>query len=169
MEFKQGDVVAYGAHGACTVAFVGDVDMDRKKRAYYILEPCDNTQTKYYVPKDNALAVAKIQKLLSRSQLEGLLTAVVCMEDHWIADETERKAYYKKLLSSGNWEEILCMIRTVRHHKKEQLSGKKKFHICDENFLKAAEQLISSQVSQILNIPREEVGKYIQSRLADES
>lgn len=167
MDFKQGDVVTYGTHGACTITFIGDVEINREMREYYVLEPCNNTPSKYYVPKNNASAVTKIKKLLSPSQLEELLTAVVGKDDNWIENEPLRKEHYKELLSSGDCEDIICMIRTLHHHRKKQLSLGKKVHICDENFIKTAEQLISSEVAQILNIPQEEVGEYIRSKLAD--
>jgi len=167
MDFKQGDVVSYGTHGACTITFIGDVEINREMREYYVLEPCNNTSSKYYVPKNNASAVAKIKKLLSPSQLEELLTSVVNKDDNWIENEAQRKEYYKELLSSGNCEDIICMIRTLHHHRKTQLSLGKKVHMCDENFIKTAEQLISSEVAQILNIPQEKVGEYIRSKLVD--
>lgn len=167
MDFKQGDFVSYGTHGACKIIYIGDVEINREMREYYVLEPCNNTSSKYYVPKNNASAVARIKKLLSPSQLEELLSAVVGKDDNWIENEPLRKERYKELLSSGNSEDIICMIRTLHHRRKELLSLGKKFHMCDENFIKTAEQLISSEVAQILNIPQEKVGEYIRSKLAD--
>lgn len=167
MDFKKGDVVSYGTHGACTITFIGDVEINRQIAEYLVLVPCNNSTSKYYVPKNNALAISKIRKILSATQLEELLTAVVSKNDNWIENEALRKEHYKKLLASGNCEEIICMIRTLHHHRKQQQSLGKKVHICDENFIKTAEQLVSSEVAQILNIPQEKVGDYIRSKLAD--
>ena len=168
MDFKQGDVVTYSTHGACTIVYVGDVEINNEKREYYVLEPCDSTPSKYYVPKNNASAVAKIKKLPSPLQLEELLTAAGGKDDNWIENEPLRKEYYKELLASGNCEDIVCMIRTLHHHRKKQLSLGKKVHICDENFIKKAEQIISSEVAQILNIPQEKVGEYIINKLDEQ-
>ena len=57
------------------------------------------------------------------------------------------------------------MIRTLHHHRRMILDSGKKVHMCDENFLKSAEHLISSEVSQILGIPQNSVGDYIKSKV----
>lgn len=167
MDFKQGDTVVYGAHGACNITSICDVKINRHTSEYYILEPCYDTSTKYYVPKNNALAVSKIRKILSAAQLEELLTAVAGKNNNWIEDETQRKEHYTELLASGNCEDIICMIRTLHHHRKKQLSLGKTVHMFDKDFMKTAEQLISSEVAQILNIPQDKVGDYIRNRLSD--
>lgn len=38
-----------------------------------------------------------------------------------------------------------------------------KFYLCDENFLKDAEKLLSAEFTLVLSIQPEEVGAYIQS------
>lgn len=52
-------------------------------------------------------------------------------------------------------------------HKQEQLAAGKKFHQCDENFMKDAERVIRSEVSCILGIPQDQVGEYIRKKLGE--
>jgi len=45
--------------------------------------------------------------------------------------------------------------------KQKQLEQGKKFHLCDESFLKDAMKLLDSEFAQILQIPRNEVPGYV--------
>ena len=79
-----------------------------------------------------------------------------------------RKQRYRELISSGDRGSLLCMVRTLYHHKMTQQEAGWKFHLCDENFLRDAQRLLDSEFSLILGIAPKEVGAYIQSKLLAE-
>jgi len=160
-----GDLVVYGIHGVCRIVNVESCAVNRKNVEYFVLQPNGQPDAKFYVPTSNPAAVAKLRKLLTKAELDALLNSKEVRADGWIPDESVRKEKYRELISRADCAELIRMIRALYAHKQEQLAAGKKFHQCDENFLKDAQRLICAEVSQILGIPQEQVGEYIRSRV----
>ena len=163
--FVCGDRVVYGIHGVCNVVELEIRTVDRKKVEYYVLEPLEQQGSRYYVPTQNQAAVAKLSPILSKQELDALLHSEDTGKDAWIPDENQRKQRYRELISSGDRAALIGMVGALHAHRQEQLSQGRKFHLCDENFLRDAEKLLSSEFSLVLGIPIEEVSAYIQSAL----
>ena len=104
-------------------------------------------------------------RLKIRQQIDDLLTLEQINSCSWIEDENQRKQQYRELINSGDCAGLIGMIRLLYRHKEHQLSQGRKFHMCDENFLRDAEKLLASEFSYVLNIPSNEVGQYIQDHL----
>jgi len=164
---QLGDRVVYGIHGVCALVDIEQRTIDRKKADYYVLEPLNQPGSRYYVPTHNQIAVSKLRPLLTAQELEALLSCHDTQVDVWIADENHRKQRYRELINSGDRAALISMIRSLQEHKQAQLAAGRKFHLCDENFLKDAQKLLSSEFSLVLNIPPSEVGTYIQKRLSE--
>lgn len=160
--FACGDQVIYGIHGVCDVLDLEMRTVDRKKVEYYVLEPIEQPGARYYVPTQNQAAVAKLRPILSKQELDTLLRSEDTGKDSWIADENQRKQRYRELITSGDRAALICMIRTLHRQRSAQLASGRKFHLCDDNFLKDAEKLLSAEFALVLNIQPHEVGKYIQ-------
>lgn len=163
--YACGDRVMYGIHGVCEILALEDRRIDRKTVQYYVLEPVEQAGARFYVPAQNAAAVAKLRPVMTKEQLDALLCSGEVRQDVWIADENMRKQRYRELISSGDRASLLCMVRTLYRHKQAQHELGRKFHLCDENFLRDAQRLLDSEFSLILRISPKEVGEYIQSKL----
>lgn len=166
--YSCGDRVMYGIHGVCEIVALEDRLIDRKKIQYYVLEPIDQSGARFYVPIHNTAAVSKLRTIMTREQLDQLLCSEEVRQDGWIADENQRKHYYRELITSGDSSSLLRMVRTLHRHKQEQNNAGRKFHLSDENFLRDAERLLNSEFSMILGIDPKEVGNYIRSKLLTE-
>ena len=164
---QLGDRIVYGIHGVCCVVDIEQRIIDRKKADYYVLEPVDQPGAKFYVPTHNQIAVSKLRPLLTLQELEDLLLSPETHADIWIADENRRKQRYRELINSGDRASLICMIRSHHKHKEAQLAAGRKFHLCDENFLKDAQKLLTSEFSVVLNIPPSDVRAYIESKLSE--
>ena len=156
-----GDRVVYGIHGVCTIIGTEERVIDRKRVEYFVLSPIEQQESRYYIPTRNQAAVSKLRKVMSKEELEALLHSDYANRDMWIADENARKQCYRELINSGDRAALISMAHTLHRHKEAQLAAGKKFHLCDENFLKDAEKLLSSEFSLVLGIPKESVGNYI--------
>lgn len=165
---QLGDRVVYGIHGVCSLIAIEQRIIDRKKAEYYVLEPLEQPDSRYYVPVHNQIAVSKLRPLLSVEQLDELLYSPQTKAGIWIKDEHQRKNRYRELLNSGDRGALIGMIRLLHDHKASQLAAGRKFHLCDENFLKDAQRLLSSEFSLVLGIPKQEVGIYIEQKLFKE-
>lgn len=167
MVFQEGSQVVYGIHGVCNILQIELRSVNGKKVEYYVLQPMEQPEARYYVPTQNAVAVSKMTPILTRDDVEELLRGDAVMAQDWIEDENQRKQYYKTLICSGDRAALIGMVRLLYKHKKEQLATGRKFHQSDENFLRDAEKLLSGELSLVLGISRSEVGKYILSVLKE--
>lgn len=166
--FRSGELVVYGIHGVCRILGLVNKRIDRKSIEYYELEPIDQSGSRYYVPSQNAAAVSKMKPLLTDEELDALLKSECSQNEAWIADENQRKQLYRELITSGNRAELIRMVHALHKHKNEQLTAGRKFHLCDDNFLRDAEKLLNTEFSLVLNIPESEVGAYVQKAISEE-
>ncbi len=165
--YQIGDQVVYGIHGVCAVAAVEQRTVDRKKVEYFALEPVDQPGTRYYVPTGNQAALAKLKPVLSRQELEALLVSDAVRQDVWITDEGQRKLYYRELINSGDRGKLLAMVGSLYRHKASQAAMGRKFHLCDENFLRDAQKLLNSEFALVLGMDPLQVGEYLRTRLTE--
>lgn len=155
----------YAGHGVCQILDLEIKTVDRKKIEYFVLEPIEQPGTRYFVPTQNQVAVAKMQPVLTKAEIDDLLSAVNQVAISWINDENQRKQRYRELLTCGDRAALICMMHEAYKHKIEQLAAGRKFHLCDENFLRDAERLLNSEFSLVLCIENKDVGEYIRERL----
>jgi len=167
MNYKCEDMVVYGIHGVCRIAGIETRVVDRRSVEYYVLEPVKQSDAKFYVPTQNPAAVAKMRKMLTAREFDKLLKSSEVKADSWIANETMRKEQYKILIARADCAELISMIRALYFHKQKQIAAGKKFHQCDENFMRDAERVIRSEVSCILGISQDQVGEYIRNKLGE--
>lgn len=163
--YQPEDRVVYGIHGICVIVGTEVRTVDRKKVEYFVLEPLDQPGARYYVPTENPAAVAKLRPLLDRETLITLLNSEKVRRDVWIPDENQRKIRYRELINGGDRAALLSMIGSLYRHKQNQAAQGRKFHLCDENFLRDAEKLLNAEFSLILGIETDKVGEYIRKAL----
>lgn len=159
--YQCGDRVLYGIHGVCEILDITLRTVDRKQVEYYELEPLAQPGARYFIPTQNQAAVMKLKKVMDKQTLIELLKSDAVRHDVWIEDESKRKLRYRELINSGDRAALLNMVHALHQHKKAQLEAGKKFHLCDENFMRDAERLLSAEFSLALGIQPDEVGDYI--------
>ena len=162
---QVGSQVVYGIHGVCNIIGTEIRTVDRKKVEYLILAPNDQPSASFFVPAHNQVALSKLRPLLSKAELELLLETSGESSVQWIAVENLRKQKYKDLINNVDRASIIGMIRLLYTHKEEQLAAGRKFHLCDENFLRDAKKLLASECSVVLGIPYPDVNDFLNRKL----
>ena len=166
--YQIGDQVVYGIHGVCRIADQDKRVVDRKMVTYLVLEPEGQEGSRYLVPIHNQTAMGKLRPMLTQEQMEELLHSEEVRTLHWIRDENQRKNTYRELITSGDRAELLRMIYTLYNHRKTQNAAGKKVHLADDNFLRDAEKLLSSEISVVMEIPQDEARNYLRNQLHGE-
>ena len=166
--FHVGDHVLYGIHGICRITDVEERIVDRKKVYYFVLEPQDQAGAKYYIPTHNEAALAKLRHVIGKEELEALLKSDAVRVDSWIADENQRKQRYRELINSGDRAALLQMIGSLHRHRAQQAEAGRKFHQCDENFLRDAEKRLASELEYVLNTDFDQAKNYLRQKLKAE-
>ena len=158
--YTCGEMIVYGIHGVCRVLDIETRSVDKKQVEYYVLEPLEQPGTRYYIPTQNQAATAKLRPVLRKEELQTLLKSI--KSSKWIPDENQRKQLYKTLICNTDPAALIGIVCTLHKQKDELISSGKKFHLCDENFLRDAEKLLVSEFSLILNIDQQDVRDYVQ-------
>jgi len=163
--YQAGDSVVYGMHGVCDVTDLEEKVIDGKRISYLVLEPVGHPGSRYLVPAHNPAAVGKLRKMLSQAELQALLQSENIRQDCWIRDENLRKQTYRELIAGGDPEKLTAMVYTLYQHKKQQAALGRKVHLCDDNFLRDAEKLLTGEVSVVMELEPEQARQYIRSSL----
>lgn len=172
MENKQvqkGDTVVYGNNGICRVDDIQNMTFpgERKPRPYFVLRPINSKNSVLFVPRDNEALCSKMRAVLSKHQIDTMLSHLSQEEAPWIADKNERFERFHQTLRQGIHEELLAMIRCIHLHKQELAGMNRKLTSSDDSILQTAEKLVREEFAYALEIPQEEVGGYIRSRLVE--
>lgn len=163
--YQNGDWVMYGIHGVCRVAGTEKQLVNRKRTEYLVLESLSQTESKFYLPTANPTAMAKIKAVLPAQELRDLLASEEIRENVWIQEENQRKQTYRDLISSGDRTALLKMVNTLYRYKAAQAAAGRKFHQCDDNFLRDAEKLLTSEIALVLEMSQEEARDYLRQQL----
>ena len=164
--FEIGNLVMYGIHGVCKIVDKEVRTIDRKKMEYLVLEPVYQNTSRFYVPSGNPNAMAKLRRLMTRQELEELLSSGDIRQPCWIEDEHQRRQYYRDLVNAGDRVALLRMLYALYQHRNDQLASGRKFHLCDENFLRDAQRLIETEFATVLQIPTNQVRDYVMEKLS---
>ncbi len=163
--YQIGDRVIYGMHGVCRVIDLEERIIDRKKCTYLALEPEGQQGSRYLVPTHNETAMAKLRQMLTAEELDTLLRSEKIRQDGWIRDENQRKQTYREMITSGDRASLMQMVHALYVHKAEQSAAGKKFHLCDENFLRDAEKLLCSEIAMVLEMDFDAARNYLREQL----
>ena len=117
------------------------------------------------VPVANEAAMSKLSRLISREELEALLASPGVHTSNWIPDENRRKQSYRELTGSGSRETLMQTVYTLYTHRAAQKAVGKRLHMCDENFLRDAEKVLSSEIETVLGLSTPEALCYLRTSL----
>lgn len=163
--YEIGDRILYGIHGVCRVTGFEKQLVDKKLQTYLVLEPEGQLGARFLIPTHKEVAMSKLRSILSPEELEALLHSREVRHDSWIPDENQRKQYYRDLIGSGDRTALMRMVYSIYRHKASQAASGRKCHICDENFLRDAEKLLSGEIAFVLSLEPSKARDHLRQQL----
>lgn len=153
--FQVGDFVVY-KKDVCKVKEIRQKYINGED--YYILVPIYDETLKIQVPTHNQYGF--IRNLISLEEVKNIISRIneirpIEVEDRLLESE------YKKLLQSGNHEDLIKIIKTTYLRNKYRIDHNKKIGEKDSNYFRLAEKYLHSEFSVILNLTVEETKNYI--------
>lgn len=162
--FNVDDYIMYGKTGVCKVVDItNEKFINGEKRKYYILSPIYNNDTVIKIPLDNDKV--PMRKVISKGDMTALINDIPNMEILWIDDEKKRIAQFETMLKSGQCEELIKLIKSIKFSKKYARSIGKKLEEPDRDIMKEAERLLTEEFAIILNVYPNEASSYILSQI----
>ena len=154
--FKIGDVVLYGIQGICAIKNIEIKQIGKTALDYYVLNPVFNENTSLFVPVDNEILTSKMQNILTKKEATQLLEKTGQIECLKIQDESVKRERYREILSSGNREDMVALIKTLRFEREERSKLNKKLNMSDEQTLYKAERLLFNEIAYVFGIEPQE-------------
>ena len=159
--FEKDQLIMCGGHGVCRVVDVTGNPIDRldKLRKYYVLQPVFEKGSTVYTPVDNDKVV--MRRIMNKEEAEELVDKITQINTVWIREEKNREQMYKEAIRTYDCQSLVQIIKTLYLRKQNRLKEGKKVLSSDEQYLRKAEELLYSEMSLALSIPKEKVGTYI--------
>lgn len=129
---------------------------------YYVLSPLNDISLHINVPVNNKLGY--IRDLMSKEEVSNLISKISSIE---LIDEEDRRLEfkYKELLDSGNYEDLVKIIKTSYLRNKKRLDNNKKISEKDKHYFDLAEKYLYNEISIVLNKDYEETKRYLISAI----
>ena len=163
--YQTGQKVIYGVHGICSVTGTETRRLGKTKSEFYVLQPINMPDSRYYIPADSPAALAKLHPLMTRQEVLDMLHSDRVRNSVWVPDENQRKQRYREILAEADRAEILSMICCIHRHRREQLRLGKRLHQCDEGFLKDAQKLMNAELSYIMGLEPDQIVPFIRKEM----
>ncbi len=159
--FEKGELIMCGGHGVCRVIDITDNPIDRmdKEKKYYVLEPVFEKASTIYTPVNNDKIV--MRRIMNKDEAEKLIEHITEIDTVWIQEEKRREHTYKDAIRTYDSKSLVQIIKSLSHRRKSRINEGKKVLSSDEQYLHKAEELLYSEMSLALAIPKEKVEEYI--------
>lgn len=163
--YQVGTYVVYGIQGVCRVVGTETQRVNRVRTEFLVLEPLDKHEAKFYLPTGNPSALAKLKSVLTPEEATQLLESAGDDGGCWIPEESRRKQRYRELTSSGDRIALMQMLSALHRYRQVQLDEGRKFHQCDDNFLRDAERILCVEIALVLNMTFEDARADLRQRI----
>lgn len=159
--YQKGDYINYSGHGICRVTDIRSMDFrtGAGARNYYILSPVNQEGTVFYLPEEGS--DTRSRRLLTRGEIDGILTGIRNAQMPWIADRKQRGEHIQKILSRRDTGELVLLAACLHRQQTE-----KALSMADRETMHRVEGMIEQEFSLVLGLPVTEVGTYIRDRLS---
>lgn len=163
--FGKGEYIVYGTTGVCHVKDITSMSMDERQqeKLYYILEPMGVRGSRIMTPVEGNKSI--MRPVLSRDEAYHLIDGIQDVDELWITDDKQREMKYKEALKTCDCRQWIGMIKTLYVRKKDRMSRGKRLTEVDERYFRKAKENLYRELSIPLEIPAEEVEKFIAERM----
>ena len=163
--YKKGDYVVKMPDGICKIENVGHPDTTgmNKTKEYYILVPINEKTSKIYLPVD--YVDGRIRNMISKEEAIQLIKSIPNITETEIHNEKMREQEYKAAILSGDNKKIVSIIKLIYTRKQERIKQGKKSTVTDDKYFKQAEDVLFSELSFVLDVPKENMMQFIEDMI----
>lgn len=163
--FEKGEYIIYGNTGLCIVEDITTMNMTgiSKDKLYYVLNPYNQRESRIFTPVDNKKTV--MRKLVTKKQALELIDSIPGMNQEEISNDKQREEEFKEALKSSECSKWMKLIKSIYIREKERNAQGRKITATEERYLNVSEERLFSELSIPLEIPKEQVKKFISDRI----
>ena len=161
-----GEKVVYETTGVCEITDIRKLTMRQadKGAQYYVLRPVRQGGT-IYCPVNSEKVF--MRPVISKKEAEEIIDSIpgIDAEAYENANLQLLSKHYRDILKTHDCARILELTMSIFLKKQDVSQRNKKLGQVDEAYMKQAEELLFSELSEALGIPFEGVGDYISERI----
>ncbi len=165
MLMEIGSVVNYATSGVGTVTAVKEITVAGKKRSYYELSLVLRDATSVMIPIDNEVLVSTMRPLLSREELEGMLSKASTAEFTWNENDAIRQKEFQDILKNGHQSDVFALYSKLCAVRKELREKGRHLKNSDNVLLATAEKLILGEICYTFSLSRSEAESRLKAAL----
>ena len=154
--YKKGDYVVY-RRDVCIIRDIKESKL--KNTTYYVMNPIDDSSLIIDIPIENKMGF--LRGVISTDNAKKLIERIPKINPIENINEKNLDAKYKEMLYTGNYEDLIKIIKTTFLRNESRVNNKKKISEKDNNYFKLAEKYLYNELSVSLNMSVEEVKDYI--------
>jgi transcriptional regulator, carD family len=154
--YKKGDYVVY-RRDVCIIRDIKESKL--KNTTYYVMNPIDDSSLIIDIPIENKMGF--LRDVISTDKAKKLIERIPKINPIENINEKNLDAKYKEMLYTGNYEDLIKIIKTTFLRNESRVNNKKKISEKDNNYFKLAEKYLYNELSVSLNMSVEEVKDYI--------
>ncbi len=165
--FGKGEYIVYGTTGVCRVRDITAMSAGEggREKLYYVLEPVGVAGSRIMTPVEGNKSV--LRPIMSRDEAYRLIDGIRDMDQLRITDDKQRESRYKEALKTCDCREWIGIIKTLHFRKKDRMARGKRLTEIDERYLKKAKENLYRELSIPLEIPAEDVERFITKRIEE--
>lgn len=163
--FALGDKIMYGTEGVYIVSEYADSPIDKNDdRRFYVLKPAHGPQGNLiYTPVDNDKV--NMRPVMSKDEALAFIDGISSIPVLEVEKEKSRREIYRLTMQNADCKEYVSIIKTVHQRREELTKLKKRLSEADADYEKKAKYCLYGELSIALDIPVDEVEKFIIDRL----
>ena len=165
--FQPGDFVVYGSSGVCRVIQVGALEgkSSDPTRQYYTLQPVFESE-RIYTPVDSGVFM---RPAMTKEQAQAFIRQIPSIGEDLCTERNPAtlRIHYEASLQSHQCEELVRLIKGIRHKCRETEKKGRKMGQVDQRYRKKAEGLLHGELAIALGIPLDQVERYIQENMEE--
>lgn len=165
--YRINDMVVYGNAGVCKVTDIctPEIPGAASGKLYYILQPVYQSG-KIYTPVDTNIFMRSV---ITPEKAQALIDRIPTLHVECILNEDKQEMleeHYKALWQTHDCTDLIRLIKELYDKKKHILGLGKKFGQTDERYLERAEDMLYSEFSTVLDMPKDAVKDYIKDNIS---
>lgn len=165
--FRKTEHVVYASNGICLIEDIKKMSFVRgePEKLYYILRPLNDKNSTIYIPQDNEILLGKIRNIVTKGEIETIITDVKKNDIEWIEDRKLRSASYRELLANPHPAVLLPLIKGISKKNLELSEIGKKLASTDRDAFENSLRYVKDEFAFALGIESAGINDYIENAL----
>lgn len=161
MMMEIGSLVMHETAGVCRIE--GETRLEGLPGSYYVLCPLYLSDATFYTPKDSQRV--KIRPVMTAQQACELIDQLPHVPPAVFENLNDQKLRSTAILKSGDSYQLASLTKALYQEQQRRSRQGKRAGVSDTTVLKKAESLLFGELATALDMPLQEVPKYIERHL----